>query len=102
MSKIINKNDYLKQLSKYIFWDLNIDKLDYKLSKQNIIERIAQYGTENDDRIMNKLYSTRTIKKCLKRSDDIDYKTVMYYAFVLKEKEKNFRCYFKKNFQIPI
>ena len=46
-------NELLKLLSKRIFWDINIDKLDYKKNKQIIIERIAVHGSENDEKIMN-------------------------------------------------
>jgi len=92
----IQKNEYIKLLSKGLFWDLHIDKLDYKHNKQEIIERIAVYGTDNDERIMNIIYSPRIIKKCLKRSDSLNEKTIRYFAFVLHEKEENFKCYSRK------
>jgi len=88
-----NLNSYIKLLSKIIFWDMNVDKIDYKLDKQTIIERIAVYGKENDERIMNILYPIRTIKKCLIKSDSLNEKAIRYYAFVLHVKESKFKCY---------
>jgi len=88
-----NYNNYIKLLNKRIFWDLHIDKLDYKQDKQRIIERIAVHGTENDEKIMNIMYSIRTIRKCLIKSDSLNEKVIQYYAFVLNEKEKKFKCY---------
>lgn len=46
MKKRINKNDFIKQLSKTIFWDLKIDKLDYKNDKQTII-----YSKNNENNL---------------------------------------------------
>ena len=72
------KNDYIKNLNPRIFWDLNIDKLDYKQDKQIIIERIAVHGTENDERIMNNLYQPETIEKCLVNSNYLNEKVIRY------------------------
>ena len=88
-------NKLIKELSKNIFWDIDIDKLDYKKNKQTIIERIAVYGTENDERIMNMMYPIKTITKCLLKSDSLNENTLRYYAFVLNEKENKFKCYTK-------
>ena len=92
----VQKNEYIKLLTKGIFWDLDIDKLDYKYNKQDIIERIAVYGTDNDEHIMNILYSPGVIKKCLKHSDCLNEKTIRYFAFILHEKEEHFKCYSRK------
>ena len=86
-------NDLIKLLSKRIFWDINIDKLDYKQDKQKIIERICVHGKENDEKIMNMMYPISTIKKCLIKSDSLNEKVIRYYAFVLKLKESRFKCY---------
>jgi len=96
----VNKNSYIKMLNKRIFWDLKIDKLDYKQDKQIIIERIAVHGTENDERIMNKMYRLNTIKKCLMNSYNLNEKVIKYYAFTLKAKEEDFKCFMKTPVQM--
>ena len=53
----IKKNDLIKLLSKNLFWEYQVNKLDYIKNKQLIIERIAVFGTENDEKIMNMMYS---------------------------------------------
>jgi len=93
--KTDKKNEYIKMLSKRIFWDINTEKLDYWRNRQTIIERIAVYGRESDEKIMNLLYSPGTIKKCLKKSDSLNEKVIRYYAFLLHEKESRFKCYAK-------
>ena len=96
----INKNSYIKMLNNRIFWDLKIDKLDYKKDKQTIIERIAVYGTENDERIMNTMYRPNTIKKCLMNSYNLNEKVIKYYAFTLKAREEDFKCFMKTPVQM--
>ena len=86
-------NELIKLLSRSIFWDINIDKLDYKKNKQIIIERIAVHGSENDEKIMNMMYPIKIIKRCLINSDSLNENTLQYYAFVLKVKESKFKCY---------
>ena len=95
-----SKNEYIKMLHPRIFWDLNIDKLDYNHDKQIIIERIAVHGTENDERIMNKLYRIETIEKCLVNSSNLSEKVIRYYAFALKIKEEDFKCFSKTHVQM--
>ena len=93
--EIIDKKEHIQKLSKRIFWDLDINKLDYKQDKQKIIERIAVYGTENDERIMNTLYDKDTIKECLIHSKCLNEKVINYYAFALKIKKEEFKCFMK-------
>ena len=95
-----SKNEYIKRLNPRIFWDLNIEKLDYIQDKQIIIERIAVHGTENDERIMNNLYQPETIEKCLINSNNLNEKVVRYYAFALKIKEEDFKCFSKTHVQM--
>ena len=92
---IKDKNIYVQMLSDVIFWDVDKNKTDYIHHKQFLIERIAVYGNENDERIMNILYDNKTIIKCLKKSDSIIEKTINYYSFLFDEKMENFKCYSK-------
>jgi len=95
------KNYYIQRwLSKYLFWDVFVDRMDYKKNMQDIIERVAVYGNENDERIMNIIYSKRLIKKCLVRSDCLNEQTVKYYSFKLGIKDKAFKWYSKKLVQM--
>ena len=96
----IPKNDYIQLLNKWLFWDMHINTLDWRHNKQDIIERIAVYGDENDEHIMNMLYPKRIIKQCLKKSDCLNDKTIKYFSFVLHIKEKDFKCYSKIHAQM--
>ena len=86
----------LLQLTKAVFWNCDIDKLDYLKDKDYIIKRIIEAGLENDEIIMWKLYSYKDIKNIATNIEYLDEDKVTYLAFVLKIKEKDFKCYKKK------
>jgi hypothetical protein len=91
-----DKNEYLSEFSPFIFWDVNINKLDVRKDKEFIIERILIYGRDNDIKLMFKLYKKYSIKKILKKADWLNPNTVAYFGLVLNIKQEHFKCYEKK------
>ena len=61
------KNEFLKEISPCIFWDIDISKLDIKEDKKFIIERVYTRGFEKDEILLWKIYSFGEIKKQWKR-----------------------------------
>ena len=91
-----NGNELLLELTKGLFWNSDIKKLDYIRDKKYIIERILDAGLENDEIIMWKLYSYKEIKKIALNIENLHKDKVTYMSFVLKVKETKFKCYNKK------
>jgi hypothetical protein len=92
----VNSGNLLSQLTKEVFWNCDINKFDYIRDKDYIIKRIIEAGLEEDEIIMWKLYSYDEIKKVALNLEYLDEEKVVYMAFVLKVKEKEFKCYKKK------
>src|SRR5215469_10096000 len=91
-----NKNELLLQLTKGLFWNTDIAKLNYSKNKEYIIRRILDAGLQNDEIIMWKLYSYEDIKNVAINMENLHEEVVEYMAFVLKIKEIEFKCYKKK------
>ena len=89
-------NKLLPELSSFIFWDLDVSKLDARKDKEYIIKRIAVYGRDNDIKLMFKLYGKHVIKRVLKNADWLNPGTVAYFGLILNIKEEHFKCYGKK------
>jgi len=89
-------NKLLLQLTKGLFWNSDINVLDYVRDKKYIIERILDAGLENDEIIMWKLYSYEDIKNIALNIENLHEEKVSYMSFVLKVKETDFKCYEKK------
>jgi len=93
-----NKNILLKELSPHIFWNIDITKLDAQKNRKTIIERIIEYGLDNDEIILWKLYNRHIIKKTAINMSYLPYMRIKYYSFVLNVKEKYFKCYKNKSY----
>lgn len=89
------KNKIIKNISPYIFWDMNIDLLDYKYHYQYIIERIVIYGNSKDEQLMYKLYPKRKIIKCITKLYIYNDTVIEYYSSVFDLKKEDFKCYGK-------
>ena len=89
-------NKLLQDLTGGLFWNTDVNILDYVRDKEYIIKRILDAGLENDEIIMWKLYSYKDIKKVALNMEYLHKDTVTYMSFVLKVKETKFKSYNKK------
>lgn len=64
--------------SKYLFWDAPIENIDIEKNKKYIIERVVTRGFLEDFYILTQLYSRDQIVESLKRSRELDPKTVNF------------------------
>ena len=94
----IDKSSLILQLTKGVFWNCDLEKLDYIRDKDYIIKRIVETGTENDEIIMWKLYTYEEIKNVAINIEYLDKDVLTYMSFVLKINEEEFKCYGKKPF----
>ena len=93
----LSKNyNIINNFTKGLFWNFNIEKLDYLKHKQLIIERIIEAGLEDDEILMWKLYSYKDIKGVAVNIEYLPTDKITYMAFVLKIKEEEFKCYGQK------
>jgi hypothetical protein len=83
--------------SSYIFWDIDMGKLDYQRDKVFIIERVLCYGMENDEWQLYQFYDERIVRKIALHSDNLDIRTASYLSAIFDIPIRRFRCY--KNIQ---
>ncbi|MCZ2298231.1 MAG: hypothetical protein LC134_01990 [Chitinophagales bacterium] len=67
--------------SQYLFWDAAIEKIDIQKNKRYIIERVLTRGLLQDFYMLLKIYSTEEIKDALKKSKELDSKTVHFCSY---------------------
>jgi len=92
-------NDVLSSLSSHLFWNCDVNNLDYKKNKRIVIERIIKYGLEKDIIVMWKIYSYRTIKKTAINIDVLEYERILYFSSMLNIKKEDFKCYKNNRYQ---
>jgi hypothetical protein len=93
----MKKTEKTPSFSPYIFWDIDMGKLDYKRDKVFIIERVLCYGAEDDERQLYQFYDEHSIRKIVLHSDNLDIRTASYLSAIFDIPIRRFKCY--KNIQ---
>jgi hypothetical protein len=86
-------NNVLSKLSKYLFWDYNINILDPKVDRNLILERVFTRGTENDEKEVFNYYGKIVIKDTVLNIKYLDKKTLNYLSIIFNMPKEQFRCY---------
>jgi len=87
------KDNLLSKLSKFLFWDCNIDQLDPDVDRNLILERVFSLGTENDEREVFDYYGKDFIKHTILKIKYLDKKTLNYLSIVFDIPKEEFKCY---------
>ena len=89
-----NMNDnFLSKLSKYLFWDYNINLLNPDNDKKLILERVFSRGTENDEKEVFNHYGRTIIESTIQDIKYLDKKTLNYLSIVFGIPKEKFSCY---------
>ncbi len=79
--------------NKSLFWDINIENLDYKIHKRFIIERVLTRGNWNDWQELKSFYGLQEIKNEVVNIRYLDKKTLNFCHTLFNIKKEEFRCY---------
>ena len=61
----VNYKPDLNKLRKGTFWDTTFDRIDWKLMKRSVIQRIYSYGDETEQEEINRFYGKDEVEKIL-------------------------------------
>ena len=99
-TKLLLMNDnILPNLSKHLFWDIDMDKLDYDKRASFVLERVFTMGMQEDEWKVNKYYGKECIRKEVIKSKALDKKTLNYLSIFYEIPKEDFACYTKDLFQ---
>ena len=79
-------------LSKNIFWDVNFKKLDYQKNADFIIERVLNYGDEEDFQKIKKIYGISKIKEIARKTNYISKKNINFWSIIFNISPNLFKC----------
>jgi hypothetical protein len=86
-------------LSKFLFWDCNMESMDYIKRVNFVLERVFSMGTENDIREVVRYYGLDIIKNEIVKIKALDKKTINYLSFTFNIPKKKFVCYRRNVYQ---
>ena len=64
--KLNNKHPDISKLRRVLFWDTNMDKIDWEKQKAAVINRVFERGNEQEKNEIIRFYGKNTIKELLK------------------------------------
>ena len=87
------------KLSKYLFWDINIRRLNYETRASFIMERVFTMGMQEDEWEIIRFYGKERIRKEVVKCKLLDKKTLNYLSVFYGIPKKEFKCYGKNVYQ---
>lgn len=82
--------------SSHLFWDVDVHKIDLKRTKRWLVERVVEYGSLSDWKMLNALYGKEEIKNQVVAIRNLDEVTFSFLCVVFELKKEDFRCYTHK------
>lgn len=80
-------------LPSYLFWDIDLNSLDYAKNARFIIQRVIQKGSLKEWKIIKDFYGLNLIKKEILMIRDLDAKTLNFFSTYFRLNKNNFRCF---------
>lgn len=90
---MIKENNIINNLSKHLFWDVDISAIDQEKNSKYIISKVIQYGLFTDWKQILALYGTEKITNTAMQIKSLDKKTASFLALLTDTPKKNFLCY---------
>jgi len=81
------------ELSKTLFWDTDINTIDYEKNTRHIIERVLQRGMLSDWFEIKKYYGLERIKKEILQIRYLDNITLNFCSKYFQIPKEKFKCY---------
>ncbi len=80
-----------------LFWDSSINTIDLEKNQRYVIERVLTRGFTEDFYLLVKIYSSEQIKTALRKSKELDAKTVNFCSqyFNLPKSEMHVSSFYR-------
>lgn len=92
----MENNDFIKKLSPYLFWDVDMNSIDKEKNSPFIVQRVLEYGQLPDWKIINNYYGLDRIISTARNLRSLDPKAISLLCCLGNLQENDFRCYTTK------
>jgi len=83
----------ISNLSKHLFWDVDVKSLDQEVHDKYIISKVLQYGFFKDFLLLKSYYGLKKIADVAVKIKSLDKKTASFIALLSNRSKDNFICY---------
>jgi len=89
-----NMNNFdLNNLSKHLFWDVDINTLNADINKSFIIQRVLEYGLYEDWKKIYDYYGIQIIVNAVINFRSLDERSLSFISLLSQTPKENFLCY---------
>ena len=89
----MSSREFLRSLSKHLFWETDISTIDEKKHKRYIITKILLYGLYADWIKLVNRYSLETIVDNARQMRELDKRTASFLSVIGDVPKNSFLCY---------
>jgi hypothetical protein len=88
-----DQNPHITDLSSHIFWDTDINTLNFDTDAKLITYRVLEYGLLSDWQLIKRLYGLPKIKEIAVSLRTLDDVTLAFLCTIFHLQKTDFRCY---------
>lgn len=88
------------KLSKHLFWDVEVDKINPDTHASFIIERVLKKGTLQDFNVLNQIFGSKKTISTVKNLKNLDPKTANFAHIYFNIPKNEMKCYTKNQSQV--
>lgn len=81
------------EISQKAFWDVRFAEIDFEKNSSQVMEKIFNYGTWDDQIAIMKFYGLHRIRKEIVDAGYLRKPVLSYLCAILHLQKKDFKCY---------
>lgn len=89
----MNSKITISDFSPHLFWDVDLDTFNLENYQKFMTERVLEYGTLEDFKLLKKLYGIEKIKQISLDIRSLTPVTLSFLSHIFKIDKTEFRCY---------
>lgn len=84
---------YIDNMSKHLFWDVDVHEVDLQSHALWLIQRVLEYGEIEDWKIILDYYGLDRIVNACKNMRTLDKKALSFICCLSNTQKEEYRCY---------
>ncbi|MBC8053257.1 MAG: hypothetical protein H7Y13_09340 [Sphingobacteriaceae bacterium] len=92
----MEQNQHKPNLSNQAFWDVDMNKIDYKKNARFVIEKVLERGTHQDFLNLMQFYGSDQVKELAKQANWLSDLSINFCCKLFNIRPQDFKCYEKK------
>ena len=92
----MSERECISNLSKVLFWDIDMEQFNMDSCPSQIIQRVLEYGTLDDWRIIRTYYGLDKIVDVCRKLRSLDSIALSFISAISHTNKEEYRCYHTK------